>query len=279
MNDLKNFLSETEYQNLINDIQIIHTKKPLIHSITNYVAMNFSANALLSIGASPVMSRAPEEVAQMASYADALVLNLGTPEEQSLKAMLIAGKAANEKGIPVVYDPVAVGATSFRREFNRKLLNGVRVSIIRGNASEILALCDEHKITAGVDTFDQGQIAVEGANTFDQGEIAVEGAKALALKLHSVIIISGKTDYITNGKEVKCVNLGADMMSKVTAMGCTIDGIVATFAAINQNLFKAASNAMTLCGYAGQTAAAKSKGNGSMMINFLDELYLITTNY
>ena len=163
MNDLKNFLSETEYQNLINDIQIIHTKKPLIHSITNYVAMNFSANALLSIGASPVMSRAPEEVAQMASYANALVLNLGTPEVQSLKAMLIAGKAANEKGIPVIYDPVAVGATSFRREFNRKLLNGVRVSIIRGNASEILALCDEHKITAGVDTFDQGQIAVEGA--------------------------------------------------------------------------------------------------------------------
>ena len=261
MNDLKNFLSETEYQNLINDIQIIHTKKTLIHSITNYVAMNFSANALLSIGASPVMSRAPEEVAQMASYANALVLNLGTPEEQSLKAMLIAGKVANEKGIPVVYDPVAVGATSFRREFNRKLLNDVRVSVIRGNASEILALCDEHKITAGVDTYDQGQIAVEGA-------------KALALKLHAVIIISGKTDYI-----VKCIDLGADMMSKVTAMGCTIDGIVAAFAAINQNLFKAAYNAMTLCDYAGQTAAAKSKGNGSMMINFLDELYLITTNY
>ena len=266
MNDLKNFLSETEYQNLINDIQIIHTKKPLIHSITNYVAMNFSANALLSIGASPVMSRAPEEVAQMTSYADALVLNLGTPEEQSLKAMLIAGKAANEKGIPIVYDPVAVGATSFRREFNRKLLNDVRVSIIRGNASEILALCDEHKITAGVDTYDQGQIAVEGA-------------KVLALKLHAVIIISGKTDYITKGKEVKCIDLGADMMSKVTAMGCTIDGIVAAFAAINQNLFKAGYNAMALCGYAGQTAAAKSKGNGSMMINFLDELYLITTNY
>ena len=95
---------------------------------------------------------------------------------------------------------------------------------------------------------------------------------------YAVIIISGKTDYITNGKEVKCIDLGADMMSKVTAMGCTIDGIVAAFAAINQNLFKAAYNAMALCGYAGQTAAAKSKGNGSMMINFLDELYNRTVN-
>ena len=265
MNDLKNFLSETEYQNLINDIQIIHTKKPLIHSITNYVAMNFSANALLSIGASPVMSRAPEEVAQMASYANALVLNLGTPEEQSLKAMLIAGKAANEKGIPIIYDPVAVGATSFRREFNRKLLNDVRVSVIRGNASEILALCDEHKITAGVDTYDQGQIAVEGAKT-------------LALKIETIIIISGKTDYITNGKEVRCLNLGDDMMSKVTAMGCATDGIVAAFAAVNQNMFHAACNAMVLCGYAGQMAAAKSQGNGSMMINFLDELYNTTVS-
>ena len=103
MNFLKDFLSENEFQDFINDVKLIQNKKPLIHSITNYVAMNFSANALLSIGASPVMSRAPEEVAQIASYADALVLNLGTPEEQSLKAMLIAGKTANKKGIPIVY--------------------------------------------------------------------------------------------------------------------------------------------------------------------------------
>ena len=263
MDFLTDFLSESEFKDFINDVKLIQNKKPLIHSITNYVAMNFSANALLSIGASPVMSRAPEEVEQMASYADALVLNLGTPEDQSLKAMLIAGKAANKKGIPIVYDPVAVGATTFRREFNRKLLNDVHVSIIRGNASEILALCDEHKITTGVDAHDQGQVAVEGA-------------KNLALKLQSVIIISGKIDYITNGKDVKCLTLGDDMMSKVTAMGCTIDGIVAAFAAINQDLFKAAFNAMVFCGYAGQTSAAKSPGNGSMMINFLDELYYLS---
>ena len=257
-------LPETDYVKLTNDLKAIASNKPLIHSITNYVAMNFSANSLLSIGAAPVMSRAPQEVAEMASYASAVILNLGTLEESSSEAILLAGKAANSKKIPVIYDPVAVGATTFRRDFNNKFLKSVHVDVIRANASEVLALGNTHLITKGVDSK-------------DKSSDAVEIAKILAKQLKAVVIISGKTDYVTDGVNIKELCFGDPLMSKVTAMGCSASGIVGAFCAVNKDYFTASCNSMALCGLAGELAASKSCGNGSMMINFLDSLMSLSS--
>ena len=245
---------------LIHDLQMVREKSPLIHNITNYVVMNNTANALLAIGASPVMAHSIDEVAEMASIASALVINIGTLDAQWVESMLVAGKTALEKKIPVVFDPVGVGATSYRTKVSKQIIEECKPSIIRGNASEIMALYNSNVQTKGVDST-------------NSSDMAISSAEALAKQTGSIVVISGETDYITDGVTTNLVKNGNTMMARVTGMGCTATAIVATFAAINSDMLEASTHAMTVMGITGEIAARYSEGNGSLQVNFLDELY------
>lgn len=247
---------------LIRDLEVVRKQSPLIHNITNYVVMNNTANSLLAIGASPVMAHSVEEVAEMASIASALVLNIGTLESEWVKAMKIAGKAASAKNIPIVFDPVGAGATTYRTKVCKQIIEVCKPSIIRGNASEIMALCNADIKTKGVDST-------------NSPESALDSAKFLAKHANAVVVISGQTDYITDGENIKTVENGNPMMARVTGMGCTATAVVAAFAAVNNNMLEAATHGMAIMGIAGEIAVTKSRGNGSLQINFLDELYNI----
>lgn len=248
--------------NLIRDLNKIREVSPLIHNITNYVVMNNTANGLLAIGASPVMAHALDEVAEMAGIASALVLNIGTLDPQWTEAMLVAGKIASRKDIPIVFDPVGAGATSYRTKVCEQIIRECSPVIIRGNASEIMALSGTKIKTKGVDS----------TSTSD---VALESAKALAVQTGAVVVISGETDYITDGKNTETVKNGNPMMEKVTGMGCTATAIVAAFAAVNNKPLEAATHGMAVMGIAGEIAAARSLGPGSLQMNFLDQLYIV----
>jgi hydroxyethylthiazole kinase len=245
---------------LLNDLHMVREKAPLVHNITNFVVMNNTANALLAIGASPVMAHAIEEVEDMVSIASALVINMGTLSKDWVSAMLMAGKAAKEKSIPVVFDPVGVGATPYRNNAAKEILGQCRPDIIRGNASEIMALAEENTVTKGVDST-------------ASSNIALDAAKRLALTNRSVVVISGEVDFITDGQTVRMVKNGSSLMAKVTGMGCTATAIAGAFAAINPNYLDAAIHAMVTMGVAGELAAQKSEGPGTMQLHFLDALY------
>ena len=248
-------------ESLIRDLDLIRKQSPLIHNITNYVVMNNTANALLAIGASPVMAHSVDEVAEMTNIASSLVINIGTLEAMWVEAML-AGKTALSKSTPIVFDPVGAGATSYRSKVCKQLIEECKPSIIRGNASEIIALSDTQAQTKGVDS------------TNASGS-ALDSAKTLAYKTKAIVVISGETDYITDGITVETVKNGNPMMEKVTGMGCTATAIVAVFAAVNKNLLEAATHGMSVMGICGEVAAAHSQGNGSLQVNFLDTLFNI----
>ncbi len=247
-------------EHLIRDLNLIRTQSPLIHNITNYVVMNNTANALLALGASPVMAHSVDEVEEMTGIASSLVINIGTLDATWVEAMLMAGKTALFKGKPVVLDPVGAGATTYRSRVCKKLIEECNPSIIRGNASEIIALLDTQAQTKGVDS----------TNTSDS---ALNSAEALAHQTKSVVVISGEIDYITDGTTVETVKNGNPMMAKVTGMGCTATAIVAAFAAVNSNYLEAALHAMSVMGICGEVAAEYSRGNGSLQVNFLDTLF------
>lgn len=250
-------------EHLVNDLNAVRQKSPLVHNITNYVAMNFSANALLAIGASPVMAHAVEEMEEMTAIADALVINIGTLDSQWIDGMLKAGDAMRKRGGVIVLDPVGAGATTFRTETALKIIETCHPDAIRGNASEIMALTNKNVRSKGVDS-------TETSND------AIASAKVLAKLTNSVVTISGPTDYITDGERIETIANGSPMMTRVTAMGCTASSIVGVFASVNKNIFEAVVHAMAVMGVAGEMAAEKSAGSGSMLANFIDELYLLT---
>lgn len=245
------------------DIQAIKIKSPLIHNITNYVVMEKTANALLSIGASPVMAHACEEVAEMTSLADSLVINIGTLSLHWVEAMGIALKTANTLGIPAILDPVGAGATAYRTETVRMLLKHETVALIRGNASEIAALQGEGGSTKGVDSL------LKASDHIDQ-------AMAIAKRHRCIVWMSGESDVITDGQACTFVDNGDPLMSKVTGMGCTATAIAGAFLAVNKNSLLATAHAAVLMGIAGEHAATRSKGPGSFNAAFFDSLYNIT---
>ena len=248
---------------LKENFRAVRVKSPLVHNITNYVAMNFSANALLAAGASPVMAHAADEVADMAMIAGALVINIGTLDAEWVDSMLKAGKAKHEAGGVVILDPVGVGATAYRTETAWRIIEECHPDIIRGNASEIMALINS-------------DIKSKGVDSSCSSDDAVESAKKLAVRTGSIVVISGETDYVTDGSRVETIANGSRMMPRVTAMGCTASSMVGAFAAVNPDLFEASLNAMALMGVAGEIAALNSAGPGSLLTNFVDTLYNIT---
>ncbi|MDM8522831.1 hydroxyethylthiazole kinase [Desulfococcaceae bacterium HSG8] len=252
-------LSERAARNLA----AIREKKPLIHNITNYVVMNYTANALLAMGASPVMAHAPGEVEEMVSFASALVLNIGTPDNNRIASMIKAGKKASELGIPVIFDPVGAGATSFRTDAAKKIIQDVSIRVIRGNPSEILSLRHENSNTKGVDSL-------------HSVEEAAETAKNLAGELNTVLAITGPDDLVTDGENVIRVSNGHPLMARVTGTGCTATVSVAAFLSVDDDPVSAAATGLAFFGMAGEVAGKKASAPGSFMIEMLNALYTIT---
>jgi len=249
-------LPETVYA----DLWTIRQKNPLVHNITNYVVMNNTANALLAIGASPVMAHAQEEVAEMTTIAAALVINIGTLSRPWIRAMHTAAAAAKETGIPIVLDPVGAGATLFRTDSARDLLTTAAPSVIRGNASEIMALARANVSTKGVD-------ASSGAKD------ALTCARDLNQTYGSAVCVTGETDYILSGDSMLEVTNGHAMMPRVTGLGCTASALCGAFAAVNADPGKAAAHALTVMGIAGEMAAEAAPGPGSLQMHLIDALY------
>ena len=250
------------WESIWADIQRIRAEAPLVHNITNYVVMNTTANALLALGASPVMAHAEEEVGEMAAIAQSLVINIGTLSAPWIAAMFQAGEAARRNGRPIVLDPVGAGATTFRTATARKLLAELSPAIVRGNASEIRALAFDERSTRGVDS------AYES-------EDAAKAADRLSGQYRSVVATSGAVDLISFGGMTTRVFNGHSMMPKVTGMGCTASALIGAFAAVNPSARDAAVNAMAVMGIAGELAAEHSPGPGTFLVRFLDALYLL----
>ena len=246
-------------ESLSNDCLHLRQQSPLILNITNYVAMSFSANALLAAGASPLMSSEPEEMTELVKASDALVINIGCLEQRQAEAMAIAARAALEQGKPWVLDPAGVGLSRLRRETVARLISEFHPCVIRGNASEILVLAGEKAASRGVDS-------AEGS------EAAVGAASRLASETGAVISLSGEIDFITDGRTVIKLYGGSPMMPRVTAMGCAASALTAAFLAVDEDRLAAAASAMALMGAAGEKAASESNGPGSFAVNFIDAL-------
>jgi len=237
----------------------VREKRPLVHNITNYVVMNSTANALLSLGASPVMAHAVEEVEELVSLSGALVINIGTLSSHWIEAMFLAGRRANALGIPVVLDPVGAGATRLRTETSRRLLEEVRPAVLRGNASEILA------VGAGA----EGTRGVDAAHTVDQ---AHQTAIAIARAHGSVVAVTGAEDFVTDGRRAVRVRNGHHLMGRVTGTGCAASSITGAFLAVERDALKAAAAALVAFGLAGEIAAEGCPRPGTYGIRLLDGL-------
>ena len=242
------------------DVVQIREQAPLVHNITNYVVMNSTANALLSLGASPVMAHAEEEVEEMVRIARALVINIGTLSPAWVRSMHRAAREARRLGVPIVLDPVGAGATTYRTETAHALIAAATPTIIRGNASEINALVAAEARTKGVDST-------------AASEAAVEAAAALSQAHGCAVSISGATDYVVEGQRVVRVHNGHPMMPRVTGLGCTASALCGAFLAVNRSPLAAATGAMAVMGIAGELAVERSAGPGSLQASLLDALY------
>jgi hydroxyethylthiazole kinase len=232
---------------------------PLIQCITNYVAMNYAANVMLAAGASPAMVHAPEEAGEFARLAGAVTINIGTLSSPWLDGMRAAARAANDAGKPWILDPVAHFATTFRRQAVRELLT-LHPTVIRGNASEIMALAGQTSAGRGVDAGD----------SVEQAEAA---AITLARATHAVIAVTGAVDFVTDGSKAVRISGGSDLMPHVTAMGCALTCLVGAFAAVTpEDPFLATVTALACFSVAGTHAAQAASGPGSFAWGFIDAL-------
>ena len=243
----------------------IREKSPLVHNITNYVVMNNTANALLAIGASPVMAHAKEEVEDIVTISSALVINMGTLSKTWVEAMKLAAQKASKTKTPFVFDPVGVGASTYRTETAQEIIATHTPDVIRGNASEIMALTNSTLSTKGVDSTH---------NSLD----AIQAAKQLSKKLGNTIVISGEKDIIVTGEKVSTVSNGDVLMAKITGMGCTATAMVGASIAVEGNTHLAATAAMAIMGITGDITKKASNGPGSFQMNFLDNLHLLTSD-
>lgn len=230
-----------------DSLRALRDKKPLVHSITNYVVMNETANALLCLGALPIMAHAKEEVEEMVAISGALVLNIGTLSPDWVDAMELAGRRANEIGVPIILDPVGAGASRLRTESSRRLLENLRVTIVRGNAGEIAALTGIASEVRGVES-----ISAEASTE--------EIARRFATRFSCTAAITGVVDVVSDGKRLAKISNGDAMLARVVGTGCISNVIVAAFAAVDDDPFTAAAGALVTYGIAGELAAKESGG-------------------
>ncbi|WP_322511282.1 hydroxyethylthiazole kinase [Chloroflexus sp.] len=238
----------------------VRQQRPLIHHITNFVVMNDTANVTLHIGGLPVMAHAREEVAEMVAMAGALVLNPGTLSPDWIEAMLVAGKRANELGIPIVLDPVGAGATTLRTTSNRRLLEELQIAVVRGNSGEIGALAG----MGGV---------VKGVEAVVEADDPAAAAQALAQQYHTVVAVTGRRDIVTDGTRVFAVDNGHEWLKTLTGTGCAATTVIAAFAAVERDYALAAAAGLACFGLAAELAAEQARGPASFKMAFYDAIY------
>lgn len=240
----------------------VRSRHPMIHHITNSVVTNFTANITLAMGAAPVMAPSIAESPQMAALAGALLLNIGTITPDLLKSMVAAGRSANEKGVPVVLDPVGAGATELRTNAVKTLLSELRISVVRGNAGEVLSL-------AGMSG------AVRGVDSLASGDGHDDLFSSFAAETGIVTAVSGETDFITDGTSWVKVFNGDPLMGRVTGTGCGATTAAACFTSAGPPLLQAVASGIICYNIAGEMASKTSQGPGSFVPRFLDLLYEI----
>lgn len=246
-----------EQTSILHYLNAVKQQAPLVVNITNYVAMNNSANALLALGASPIMAHSREELGEMVALCGALVINIGTLDSVWCERMRFAVQQANHYQKPVVLDPVGCGATSLRTAFSRELAQLAEYLIIRANASETMAL-------AGVEA------ASKGVDSAECSDSALTAATLLVKRYGANVVVSGETDYVVSEQQIIALNNGSAMMPRVTAMGCSLSAVTGAFAAVGD---MSGLGATAVFGVAGELAAQQAQGPGSLQVALLDCLY------
>ncbi len=230
----------------------VRKKTPLVHSITNNVTVNDCANIVLAVGGSPIMADAIEEVEEITSICNALVINIGTLNTNVIGAMVKSGKRSNEIGNPVVLDPVAVGASKLRSETIDHLLKEINFSVIRGNASEIKSIYKGGKTSSGVDADEEDKIDEKNLDSM------IKMCKNLSGRTGAIIVLTGAMDIVANENKASIISNGHPLMSKVTGTGCMITNVIGAYCGANKyNLFRATTLAVAHMGLAGEIAFNK----------------------
>jgi hydroxyethylthiazole kinase len=241
----------------------VRERQPLVHNITNFVVMNNTANALLALGASPAMVHSSDEVEDFVALSRALVVNIGTLYSEQIAAAKLAAIKARTKGIPWILDPVGVGATPYRRSAAGALV-ALKPTVIRGNGSEILTLAEQSQPGQG-----------RGVDSLHGSEAALAAARRLAISTGVVIAITGAVDFVTDGTQLIELHNGHPLMARVTGLGCSATAVIGAFLAIEPDAFMATVAGLAVFGVAGEIAAERSKGPGSLQVALLDALYAL----
>ncbi|WP_251518269.1 MULTISPECIES: hydroxyethylthiazole kinase [Staphylococcus] len=252
---------------MTNNLEQLRTQNPLVICYTNDVVKNFTANGLLSLGASPAMSEAPEEAEDMLQVAQTLLINIGTLTKDQEMDIIKIGQTANKVGTPIVFDPVAVGASQYRKDFCKRFLEEVEVSVVKGNSSEVLTLIDSETKMKGT----------EGDHSLD----VVNIAKSAHEQLKCAIIITGKTDVIAHNGQIVKLNNGSPLLAKVTGAGCLLGAVVASFVdqtQLSQLSINALIEAVSIYNIAAEQAdnISQNKGPGTFAVELINYLSLIT---
>ncbi len=249
----------------------IRNKKPLVHNITNYVTVNDCANILLALGASPIMADDIKEAADITKISSALVINIGTLNERTIESMIASGKKANELNIPVVFDPVGAGASEFRNATTKRIIDKVKISVLRGNMSEIKFIAGLQATTKGVDASE--------ADTKGGSDEGINVAKNLANRLNCTVAITGVIDIISDGERVAVLKNGTKMLSNVTGTGCMTSALVGAYCGAGSDYLIAAVSGIISMGIAGEIAFEKAGniGTGSFHIAIIDEISNLNT--
>ena len=245
-------------------LEKLRQEGPLIHHLTNHVVMNDCANITLHIGGAPVMTFAPQETEEMASLASGVVLNIGTLTEEYVEEMITAGKVARQKGVPVLLDPVGAGATSMRTSAAKRILDEVGVDIIKGNAGEISVL-------AGIDA------TVRGVDSMGTSMEPSSVVQKMAADYKIVAVITGETDWVSNGEDTYKVKNGHKYLSALVGTGCMLDSITTAFASAMEDRSMASVAALAVFGISAELAALNPevKGPASFKKSLFDEIYNI----
>jgi hydroxyethylthiazole kinase len=244
-------------------LEKIAEKKPLIHHLTNYVVMNDSANVTLAVGALPIMAQEEAELDDITNMASAVLLNIGTLKQDEINHMLLAGKYANFKNIPLILDPVGAGASKFRTRTAKNLLQNLKINIIKGNSFEISTLCDLPAEGIGVDAISTNK---------NYADIAKKAAKIY----ECIVLLTGEKDFVSDGEKVFVVEGGSFMMSKITGCGCMLGSVTGAFAAIEKNdLLKASLGASIFFKSAGKIAQQRGDLPGAFRNSLIDSIFLL----
>ena len=265
-------------QNLQNALEQIRGVHPLLHCISNIVTANDCANLALAIGASPIMAQEPQEMAQIAAMAQAVILNTGTPDESKFQAAIIAGKTANQLHIPVILDPVGVGASTWRLNHIHDLLTQVHPDILRVNLGEAKALLGQTGTEHGVDSLEAPQYAEISAYAME-----------LANALHTTVLLSGEEDLVTDGVRLTKITGGSPLTRSVTGAGCMLSVLCGAFASVEPpstdsshasasqpDYYTSACHAAHFWKLCAETAAQASSAPGSFRVGLFDAAYKLS---